>query len=154
MPVTELTRLSLRPVARTPLASSLQRLDSLVSPLTGIVASVGDIMRMADDARPAKVSCLVADQRPLVGTELDSRPGGSNPDPGAARAAAIGEAAERYAGSYVPLGRIRLGAARDLDAAVEPESFGLFSTEQYAQPGFPFVPFASATPVRWVDGFS
>ena len=36
--------------------------------------------------------------------------------------------------------------------AVDPESLVLYSERQYAQPGFPFVPFTRDLKVRWVKG--
>lgn len=76
-------------------------------------------------------------------------------DAEAAIAAAIGEAAERYCGKLVPPGLIeasyqelRAGGQR----AVSPDRLALYSSEQYATPGFPFVPFTPDLPVRWVRG--
>jgi len=142
----------LAPVQRTPLGESLERLQSLVSPLTGIVSATGEFMRMTDDARLVKIGAFVGDQRALVGTELDNRPGGTSSDRSAALAAAIGEAAERYAASYLPRDRIRSGRASELANAVDPARFALFSEEQYEQAGFLFVPFTDAVPIGWVDG--
>ena len=34
---------------------------------------------------------------------------------------------------------------------VRPEEFALFSAEQYAQPGFPYVPFTGETPLQWSE---
>ncbi|MGH3051255.1 MAG: YcaO-like family protein, partial [Gaiellaceae bacterium] len=147
MPAVELA-----PVQRTPLDESLERLRSMVSPLTGIVSATGELMRMTDDARLIKIGAFVADQRALVGTQLDNRPGGTSNDRGAALAAAIGEAAERYAASYLPRDRVRTGRARDLADAVAPARFALFSDEQYEQAGFLFVPFTDLVSIGWIDG--
>jgi ribosomal protein S12 methylthiotransferase accessory factor len=144
----------LRPLDRTPLAESLSRLESLVSPLTGLVAGTGEIMHAADDARLVKVGAQLADHVPLVGTPLDNRPGGAASDYGAALAAAVGEAAERYSASYVPVDRIVAGRASELEGAVDPARFALFAEEQYALQGFPFRPFTDATRIGWIDGYS
>lgn len=82
-----------------------------------------------------------------------------------ARRAAIGEAVERYCGNAVPDASIPgatgpggllraaftelAGAGRD---AVDPETVALHSPRQYAQPGFPFVPFSRDLEVEWVPG--
>ena len=64
-----------------------------------------------------------------------------------------GEAIERYAASEQPP-HLVLAAAAALANAVEPERFSLFSPQQFAAPGFTFVPFTRTTRVRWVDGRS
>lgn len=76
-------------------------------------------------------------------------------EPERARRAALGEAVERYCGNVVPRGLPR----RSYDAlvavdepALDPETFALYSPEQYAAAGFPFVPFTRELPVCWVSG--
>jgi ribosomal protein S12 methylthiotransferase accessory factor len=72
-----------------------------------------------------------------------------------ARAAALGEAVERYSLSFVPHERIVVATAAELGpCAVTPERFGLFSPEQYAHPRFPFTPFTSDTETAWIDGWN
>lgn len=72
-----------------------------------------------------------------------------------ARGAAIGEAMERYCGNFIPQGLLRSSysalerAGRD---ALDPTSLVLYSPEQYALPGFPFVPFTRDLPVLWAIG--
>ena len=76
-------------------------------------------------------------------------------DCGPARAAALGEAVEWYAGSLVPAGLPRATAAelrRRGEAHVAPESLALYAAEQHATPGFPFAPFTDDVPVRWYRG--
>jgi ribosomal protein S12 methylthiotransferase accessory factor len=86
---------------------------------------------------------------------LDDGAGGYAPTAARARAAAIGEAAERYAGSVVPESSLVLATAAELGrAAVAPERFALFAPDQYARPGFPFVPFTKDLRIRWARGFS
>ncbi|MBY4037142.1 YcaO-like family protein [Rhodococcus fascians] len=81
--------------------------------------------------------------------------GASFGDHGAARGAAIGEAVERYCGNAVPPHLDRASyrelRARGIDA-LDPGTFALYSPEQYASRGFPFVPFTADTPVEWVEG--
>ncbi|MBY3989962.1 YcaO-like family protein [Rhodococcus fascians] len=73
----------------------------------------------------------------------------------AARGAAIGEAVERYCGNAVPphleRASFRELRARGIDA-LDPATFALYSPDQYASRGFPFVPFTADTPVEWVEG--
>jgi len=74
------------------------------------------------------------------------------------RAAAIGEAVERYCGSLPILDRTLVASYRELRAAgrraVDPEELVLFPPEQYREPGFPFVRFTHDLAVRWVEGRS
>ena len=74
-----------------------------------------------------------------------------------ARNALIGEAVERYcANNTLACDPSELISYADLIAggadAVDPESLVLYSERQYAQPGFPFVPFTRDLKVRWVKG--
>ncbi|MCC3770092.1 YcaO-like family protein [Streptomyces sp. UNOC14_S4] len=68
--------------------------------------------------------------------------------------AAIGESLERYAAGLFRSAELRTASWTELTrsggTAVAPGTFGLFSAEQYASPGFPFAPFTEDTPVRWV----
>ncbi len=81
--------------------------------------------------------------------------GASFGDEEAARAAAIGEAVERYCGNAVP-DVLRSASWREIRAggedALDPEAFALYSQRQYDAAGFPFVPFTRDLVVGWVPG--
>ena len=81
--------------------------------------------------------------------------GASLGDEGAARAAAIGEAIERYCGNAVP-DALRHASYDELvaagDDALDPSTLALYSARQYRQRGFPFVPFTRGLRVGWVRG--
>ena len=80
--------------------------------------------------------------------------GGASSDRQHAVAKAIGEAVERYCAAVYDVEEFSLFNSKDAPfRCVNPESFALYSPEQYALPGFPFVPFDHTTPVRWVSGF-
>jgi ribosomal protein S12 methylthiotransferase accessory factor len=145
----------LRPVAPTPLDRALPKLETFVSPYTGLVRGLIEFARTPDETRLVSYGAVVAD--PLDG--VDDRPsgnsGGSHWSPDAARAAALGESLERYSAAYLPTERLVLTTAAELgDEAVAPESFALFHPRQYAIGDFPFRPFERRTRVRWVRGFS
>jgi ribosomal protein S12 methylthiotransferase accessory factor len=76
-------------------------------------------------------------------------------DAAAARQAAIGEAVERYCVNLVPA-RLVLASHDELAArgetAIDLTTLALFSAEQHATPGFPFVPFSSDLRVQWTAG--
>ena len=72
-----------------------------------------------------------------------------------ARAAAVGEAVERYCGNAVPADLL----VSSFDAlvaggrsAVDPRELSLYSTRQYRAPGFPLVPLTGDLEVAWVTG--
>src|SRR5207244_6905670 len=79
--------------------ASLSRLETLVSPLVGVVSSVDSVLAAPDDARAVKLVARTAATGPTLGVDsrhLDAGSGGCAESPGVARAAAIGEAVERY----------------------------------------------------------
>lgn len=145
---------TLHPVERTPLEIALPRLERLVSPLTGIVTHVTELLAPPDDARVARVGCSTADFEDVLGFDADLRPGGWGPTREIALAACLGEVAERYSAACVPNGALRAATAAELGSeAVAPDRFALFHPSQYARPEFPFEPFTRTTRVPWVRGF-
>ncbi len=145
----------LRAVEPTPLAESLPRLRTFVSPLTGVVRKMGETLAAPDEHRLVSIGCELADGVPTIGETLDWYTGSEHWDRNRAEAAAIGEALERYSASHVPDGRIRVATADELGpAAVDPQRFALFTETQYAANGFPFRPFRRDTTVAWVEGFA
>lgn len=80
--------------------------------------------------------------------------GGASSDRGLAIAKAVGEAVERYCGAIYDVEELPLfSRAEGPFPCVDPVAFAHYSAEQYASPGFPFVPFDDSTPVRWVRAF-
>ena len=81
--------------------------------------------------------------------------GASLGDPDQARRAAIGEAIERYCGNVVP-DDLPLASFAELRAAgrsaADPAELALYSADQYATPGFPFVAFTRELRVAWALG--
>lgn len=145
----------LRPVPPTPASATMPRLRSFVSPLTGVVRGLSETLAAPGELRLIGIGCELADGRPTIGTPLESYTGSEHWSRDLAEAAAIGEALERYSGSYVPHERIVVASALELgDEAVDPRRFALFSEAQYRDPAFPFRPFQRETAVGWIDGFS
>ena len=144
----------LRPVVPTPVERTLPQLRTFVSPLTGVVRSTAETLAAPDESRLVSIGCELADGRLTIGASLDSYTGSEHWSRDLAEAAAIGEALERYSGSYVPKERVVVAAAEDLGGAVDPGRFALFSDDQYSRGGFPFLPFRRDTVVGWVEGFS
>jgi ribosomal protein S12 methylthiotransferase accessory factor len=73
-----------------------------------------------------------------------------------ARKAAIGEALERYCGNFVPAHLLRRASYNQLrrrgENALDPAELMLYSPQQYAERGFPFVLFSRDLEVLWVRG--
>lgn len=126
----------------------------LVSPYVGLVTELEEILPSPDDARHFHVVAAPADPSATLGRHggTPGQPGsGYGPDHERVRAAAIGEAVERYSAAYLPTDGLVEATARELGAAaVPPESFALFAPEQHARSGFPFVPFTAETRLSWV----
>jgi len=129
-------------------------LAELVSSYVGLVTEVDELLPSPDDARHFHAVAAAASTKPTLGAPGAagaSSGGGYSAVRAAARDAAIGETVERYSAAFVPERSLLETTARELGAAAPvPETFALFAPEQHAEPGFPFVPFTSDTPVRWV----
>ena len=139
----------------TPLDAVLPRLEEAVSPRVGLVRGLGSTTYTPDETPLPNVACDVSSTRRTLGWPTVEYGGGAHPDARRARAAAIGEAIERYAGVFVPSAAVKRSTARELGPrAVEPTRFALFHDEQYRAPGFPFSPFLHDTPAVFVEGFS
>jgi ribosomal protein S12 methylthiotransferase accessory factor len=120
------------------------------SRFTGLFADFGPIAPRAHDP---SVSICSGRFTPWSTSQQPLTAGGAGWDNAAATAGCVGEAIERL--QPQPLARDQAIEASfqnwPLDEpAVAPERWVLFHFEQYAQPGFPFVPFTRETVCRWV----
>ena len=130
-------------------------LESLVSPYVGVVRGVQEVLAGPQDVRLATMWCESAHAGALLGVETAHTGGGSGSSAGEARAAAIGEAVERYSACYLDEERLVVATARELGPrAVDPHRFALFSEEQYRRHGFPYVRFTRDTRLAWIEGRS
>lgn len=76
--------------------------------------------------------------------------GGASVDRGTALAKALGEATERYCSAIYQRNDFPLCSYEDAQfPCVEPEKFSLFSSEQFRDKTFPYVPFQKKTIARW-----
>ncbi|MGE3288924.1 MAG: YcaO-like family protein [Pseudonocardia sp.] len=136
------------------MTATSDRLDRLVDP------RFGPVLRVVRQQRPPELppgfvayGAAVADTRRFAHWQADPfASGASLVDPAAARAAAIGEAVERYCGNAVPTGlprRTHRELAAAGIAALDPAELVLYSERQYHRPGFPYVRFTADLPVRW-----
>ena len=139
----------------TTLTASLERLEAVVSPIAGLVTATVRNTCAPDEARLVWVSGRTASCSRTTGASIPEWSGGTHPSNDVARAAALGEAVERYSGAYARADATILATARELGPeAVAPERFALFHHRQLESPRFPFVEFDSATRVRFVEGFA
>lgn len=139
----------------TPIEDALARLDDAVSPLVGIVTHTLSTTSTTDETSLPNCACELASGRRTLGVATVEYGSGAHPDVSRARAAAIGEAVERYSGMFVPHDDLRVTTARTLGSgAADPSRFALFHDEQHAQPRFPFVRFTLDTPTEFVEGLS
>src|SRR5580765_1581736 len=112
----------LRPVPPTPASATLPRLRSFVSPLTGVVRGLSETLAAPGELRLVGIGCELADGLPTIGTTLESYTGSEHWSRELAEAAAIGEALERYSGSYIPSERVVVASAAELgEEAVAPD---------------------------------
>jgi ribosomal protein S12 methylthiotransferase accessory factor len=139
----------------TPVSESLLRLSSLVSPYTGVIRSVVEVLAAPGEIRLVAVSCETSNGELLPAGPVSRLGSGSGPDRETALAAALGEAVERYSAAFPAAPEeLLLGSAAELgDRAVRPARFALFGEHQYAEPGFPYRPFTETTRIAWVEGF-
>ena len=135
----------------TPLGVAVERLNLAVSPLVGIVTRTVSTTHTTDECSLPNCAAELASSRRTLGAVTVEYGSGADPVPARARAAALGEAIERYAAMFVPNEVFRIATARELARAVDPARFALFHARQHDEPGFPFVPFTADTKTHWVE---
>lgn len=130
--------------------------DDLVDVRTGLVTSLEVRSAGPYASSLTCVEAQVADTRWFAPWRADPITSGATlGDPPRARRAALGEAIERYCGNAVPADLVH-GSAEELTALghrVTPlAEFALYSSAQYATPGFPFVPLHERLALDWTRG--
>ena len=146
---------ALADVPFTPVPTALERLEGAVSPVVGIVTRTVATTSTSDESTLPNCASELASATRTLGAPTVAYGSGAHPDPWRARAAALGEAIERYSAMFVPGERLRPATAREVgDVAVHPDRFALFHPVQHAEPGFPFAPFELDTRTEFVEAFS
>ncbi|MGL5817027.1 MAG: YcaO-like family protein, partial [Phycicoccus sp.] len=135
--------------------------SALLDPLTGIATRVRSIRH--HESVPRRLATVQADvgvmRRVSRWANSTSCQGSAFDDPASARAAALGEAVERYCGNMLDTLPVEYGSwdelrRRPVGRALDPEALVLYSDAQYAAPGFPFVRMTRDLPLHWVPGRS
>lgn len=116
-----------------------------LSRYTGLFRACGSTRLRAHDPAVAVWAGTPAN-RPVEGP-VDGV-GGAGWTDDAAELAAVGEAIERWQTHRLPSDAAL--RARMPDGAIDPAAWVLFHPEQYAQPGFPFVPLVQAGELEWL----
>jgi ribosomal protein S12 methylthiotransferase accessory factor len=121
----------------------------LVNPCCGVVTALEAVPKDPDEpAVPYVVAALVAD---YPGFEDPDRRFGSGKGMtvAEARAAALGEALERYAGVSWPAAAVRHARRDQLDGdSLDPRELVLYQPDQYAD--LPYAPYADTATIGWV----
>jgi ribosomal protein S12 methylthiotransferase accessory factor len=140
----------------TAMGESIRRLMTLVSPYTGVIRRVDEVLAASDEIPLVAVTCETAELNLSADGPVRRVGSGSGTSREAALAAALGEAVERYSASCPPQpGDLVVGSASELgDEAVAPARFALFSGEQYEDDRFPYRPFTETTRVVWTRGWA
>ncbi|WP_265521199.1 YcaO-like family protein [Oerskovia flava] len=134
---------------------------ALADPLTGIVTRVRSIRH--HPSVPTSLATVQADvctmRRVSRWANSTSCQGSAFDDPAQARAAALGEAVERYCGNMLdtlPVEHASYTALRrrPVGRVLDPADLVLYSDAQHAAPGFPFERLTPDLPVHWVPGRS
>ena len=126
--------------------------DHLYDPKLGIVSAVGEIGREPGAPDYVHVAARTCNPAALGGFRGPFTVGSAAPVRDAAYAGAIRAAVARYAAALYERGGLPLSTfAAASFPCIEPRAFALFSDGQYRRPGFPYVPFANDTPVRWAS---
>lgn len=127
----------------------------LVDPHTGIVAEVKQLL--VDDDEPRFVHYLSRAAHTEAFGYLDNfgNNGGVGMDVDTAIAKALGEAVERYCAAMFDYEVFQWTSYAELGVpATPPDTFALYSDEQYAKPGFTWRPFTAQSTVAWTPGRS
>ena len=132
-------------------------MNDLVSPRTGLIPTVVDIERDLGDPCVAVAGAQTADLSAYGYTQREPSSGsGAGLTRETARAAAIGEAVERYALALASDHDLVVASAEELRGreprAVPPDDWALFAPEQEA--ALPFPHFTNETRIAWLEGWS
>jgi ribosomal protein S12 methylthiotransferase accessory factor len=140
----------------TPTTVTLQKAQRLIDPKVGIIRWLAQDILKPDDPAFFVYLSEVCDTSRFGAPRCSDLGSAGAVDRERARAAAVGEAVERYCSAFYEDSSFTFAAYRDLppQTAVDPETFALFSERQYARPDFHFQPFRKDTQVNWVESFS
>ncbi|OYY69356.1 YcaO-like family protein [Sphingomonas sp. 28-63-12] len=133
-----------------PLGPLGAHLGVLCDPRMGIVNDVAEIPIEPGSPRFFHFAARACNTQAFVAQRNFYQTGGAAVTREIALAKAVGEAVERYCGAIYDRETLPLASAAAASfACVDPGQFALYSAAQYAEPGFPWVPFTRETMIRW-----
>ncbi len=132
----------------------LRALDYVADPRVGIVKRIEEKLRLPGTPEFYHVYAEACRTERFGWADNFRYTGGAAVDFDRAVAKAVGEAIERYCSAFFDLDELPLHSFEEAPfKCTEPESYALYSPEQYAQPDFYYVPFTRSTPIRWTRCF-
>jgi ribosomal protein S12 methylthiotransferase accessory factor len=126
-------------------------LDTLVDKRVGIIELLELVPRDPGDPDFFGFAARACDTSAFQSEKNFGNTGGVSSNRETAAAKAIGEAVERYCSAQYDSEQMPLVSFESAPfVCVAPGDFALFGADQYAEPGFPWVPFEASTPVHWM----
>ncbi|MDA0183986.1 YcaO-like family protein [Solirubrobacter phytolaccae] len=123
----------------------------LVSPRVGVIRALRPQVRGSAEPEPPHLwTATLANYDYLVARRSERVTAGKGRTEAAAKAAAVGEALERYCAS-LPQPMFSAVAA-DLENAITPTECVLYADEQYARDDWPYPPWDEREPLAWLRG--
>jgi len=134
------------------LAAVGDALDLVYDPRVGIVAGLDLLPREPGAPDFIHFAALTADPSAFRGERGPFTVTAAGLDRAEAATRATTRALARYCAALYERDGLPLAAPAEATfRSVKPTDFALYSSAQYAAPGFPFVPFEPGTPVRWAS---
>ena len=133
---------------------ALDRWMELVSSRVGLIRQLAPQTRGPEEPLPPHLYTATLSHFDFRSTNRSERvAAGKGATEEDAKAAAIGEAIERYCASHLDPERISVARCDELTSAhISPAQCVLYSDEQYRRPGWPYHPWDRSNSVSWVEG--
>jgi ribosomal protein S12 methylthiotransferase accessory factor len=129
--------------------------DELVDPRVGIVRQISPLPIEEDEPNFVHYLSTACDTAQLTRLTNFANNGGVSTTQRGALAKALGEAVERYCSAFFAYSDLTVAAFDELlGPATPPESYALYTDDQYASGDIPWRPFTRTTPVSWTRGTS
>jgi len=133
---------------------TLRRGLKLVSPLVGIITSVGKVPYLNYDPKIIGYGITACNTTCFGMQRYSGRSGGAGYSWEQAMLTTIGEVVERYCPAFYDLKKLKHGSFRELSKkAIHPDEFALFHDSQYQKENFPFIRFEENTELYWTEGW-
>lgn len=137
---------------------TIKAAEGFVDSRLGVVREVHLSLVEPDDPKLFCTAAELADVSRYTGREYAAYVGGVGLTGEIAKAAAIGEAIERYCASFCDEDKIVHGSYRELISqghlATKPDDFALYSQKQYEHGFVDYKPFTADTKLGWISGYS